>query len=57
MSKPAGRSAAWLARLLWEQEVASSNLAAPTVIFGPRVSSKLPGPRQSRRRNPPAIHP
>src|SRR5438270_9832902 len=28
----AGRSAAWLARLLWEQEVASSNLAAPTTI-------------------------
>ena len=28
----AGRSAAWLARLLWEQEAASSNLAAPTVF-------------------------
>lgn len=26
-----GRSAAWLARLLWEQEVRSSNLRAPTV--------------------------
>ena len=28
-----GRGAAWLARLLWEQEVASSNLAAPTLRF------------------------
>ena len=26
----AGRSAVWLARLLWEQEVPSSNLGAPT---------------------------
>ena len=25
-----GRSAVWLARLLWEQEVGSSNLPAPT---------------------------
>ena len=25
-----GRGAAWLARLLWEQEVGSSNLLAPT---------------------------
>ena len=30
MLQPSGRGAAWLARLLWEQEVASSNLAAPT---------------------------
>jgi hypothetical protein len=30
LHKVAGRSAAWLARLLWEQEVASSNLATPT---------------------------
>ena len=28
-----GRSAAWLARLLWEQEVGSSNLPAPTLLF------------------------
>lgn len=27
---PSGRGAAWLARVLWEHEVASSNLAAPT---------------------------
>ena len=27
-----GRSAAWLARLPWEQEVGSSNLLAPTTI-------------------------
>ena len=27
-----GRSAAWLARLPWEQEVAGSNPAAPTMI-------------------------
>ncbi len=29
---PAGRSAVRLARLLWEQEVLSSNLSAPTNI-------------------------
>jgi hypothetical protein len=28
-----GRSVAWLARLPWAQEVASSNLAAPTILF------------------------
>ena len=28
--QPAGRSSAWLERLVWDQEVASSNLAAPT---------------------------
>ena len=28
-----GRSVARLSRLLWEQEVASSNLAAPTNLF------------------------
>ena len=28
-----GRSAAWLARLPWEQEVVSSNLTAPTKII------------------------
>src|SRR3954469_5194602 len=28
-SRPPGRSAAWLARLLWEQEVAGSNPAVP----------------------------
>ncbi len=27
-----GRSAAWLARLPWEQEVAGSNPAAPTIF-------------------------
>jgi hypothetical protein len=30
---PPGCSAAWLARLLWEQEAASSNLAIPTSYF------------------------
>ncbi len=30
---PTGRSAAWLARLVRDQEVASSNLAAPTILF------------------------
>lgn len=30
MRLSAGRSAVWLARLLWEQEVESSNLSAPT---------------------------
>jgi hypothetical protein len=31
----AGRSAAWLARLPWEQEVTSSNLVAPiAMVFG-----------------------
>ncbi len=33
----AGRGAAWLARLLWEQEVASSNLAAPIFPCSIRV--------------------
>ena len=28
-----GRSAAWLARLPWEQEVAGSNPAAPTKLY------------------------
>ncbi len=32
IGRDAGRGAAWLARLLWEQEVASSNLAAPTLV-------------------------
>lgn len=31
VQRAAGRSAVWLARLLWEQEVESSNLSAPTV--------------------------
>ena len=39
----AGRSAAWLARLPWEQEVTSSNLVAP--ILGPRGSVRRAGPR------------
>ena len=29
--QPAGCSAAWLARVPWEHEVASSNLATPTI--------------------------
>ncbi len=28
-----GRGAAWLAHLLWEQRVVSSNLAAPTIYL------------------------
>ena len=28
-----GRSAAWLARLPWEQEVGRSNRLAPTILF------------------------
>ncbi len=31
----AGRSSAWLERLLWEQEVARSNRVAPTNFSGP----------------------
>ena len=36
-----GCSAAWLARLVWDQEVASSNLAIPTIPyrFAPKVKS------------------
>src|SRR5437879_3251236 len=34
---PPGCGAAWLARLLWEQEAASSNLAIPTIIAGQRL--------------------
>lgn len=30
--KVAGCSVAWLSRLLWEQKVASSNLATPTLM-------------------------
>ena len=32
-----GRGAAWLARLLWEQEVESSNLSAPNAISASRM--------------------
>ncbi len=32
-----GRGAAWLARLLWEQEVESSNLSAPNAISVSRM--------------------
>jgi hypothetical protein len=31
-SKMSGRSAAWLARLPWEQEVGRSNRLAPTIF-------------------------
>ena len=34
----AGRSAAWLARLPWEQEVGRSNRLAPTIF---RISEKF----------------
>jgi hypothetical protein len=36
-----GRSVAWLARLPWAQEVASSNLAAPTIFFFLHCCSNL----------------
>ena len=42
-----GRSAAWLARLLWEQEVGGSNPPAPTPIL--TVSRPLGTPRSLRR--------
>ena len=32
-----GRGAAWLARLLWEQEVESSNLSAPNALPVSRI--------------------
>ena len=37
-----GRGAAWLARLLWEQEVVSSNLTVPTIFssFHPQMTSE-----------------
>jgi hypothetical protein len=34
-----GRSVARLSRLLWEQEVASSNLAAPTKMISKKIKS------------------
>ena len=37
--RPPGCSAAWLARLLWEQEAAGSNPAIPTRFFECVVSS------------------
>ena len=41
-----GRSAAWLARLLWEQEVPSSNLGAPTFHFALSVIAAATGPQE-----------
>ena len=37
----AGCGAAWLARLLWEQEAAGSNPAIPTENAGQRLAEKL----------------
>ena len=38
MLRSPGRSAAWLAHLLWEQEVGGSNPPAPTPVPFPQVS-------------------
>jgi hypothetical protein len=46
--RPAGCGAAWLARLLWEQEAASSNLAIPTTNTpgqGFAQAERIAGPR------------
>ena len=39
--EPAGCSAAWLARVPWEHEVASSNLATPTIPLLQQRSRRL----------------
>ena len=36
-----GRSAAWLARLPWEQEVAGSNPAAPTMYYDTALAKSV----------------
>jgi hypothetical protein len=43
-----GCSAAWLARLLWEQEAASSNLAIPTISAGQKHGFGCPAGFQDR---------
>jgi hypothetical protein len=43
-----GCSAAWLARLLWEQEAASSNLAIPTISAGQNHDFGCPAGFQDR---------
>ena len=37
-----GRSAVWLARLVWDQEVVGSNLTAPTIVDAGAGKSLLP---------------
>jgi hypothetical protein len=49
----AGRSAAWLAHLLWEQEVGGSNPPAPTVkLQVRRLSLRVLGRYSWDARNP-----
>ena len=36
-----GCSAAWLARLLWEQEAESSNLSIPTILMRAAVACRF----------------
>src|SRR5712692_10884096 len=45
---PTGCSAAWLARLLWEQEVAGSNPAIPTKSAGHRLRLDCQSDSQDR---------
>jgi hypothetical protein len=50
----AGRSAVWLARLVWDQEVESSNLSAPTCVGRP---SRASGVEADVHQPAPTLHP
>ena len=49
-----GRGSAWLEHLLWEQGVARSNRAAPTLLQSKRVGTA--GRKMNRKTLCPAVH-